>query len=249
MSLLPPPTGMVWLVGAGPGSADLLTIRAHRLITSAETIVHDRLVSAEILALAPPTAELIDVGKSRANHCLPQDDINALLIARARAGQRVIRLKGGDPLVFGRGGEEIAALADAGIPHEIVPGITAALACAAQFSIPLTHRGLARSLTLATGHTMHGADGIDIASLAGNQGTSAIYMGTTLLPHLARELIAAGVHPQTPAALIHNGGSPHAHMHRADLATLPSAPARPGPGLVLIGEAVAQARQRAKVSQ
>jgi len=181
------PRGVVALVGAGPGAADLLTVRALHRLREADAVVHDWLVSEEVLALARPDAERIFVGKARANHCLPQADINALLIRLARAGKRVVRLKGGDPLVFGRGGEEAEALAAAGVRYEIVPGVTAALACAADAGIPLTHREASRSVTLATGHTK----GLVVRAPAWSAN------GPTLL--LIGEVVARGASPGAQA--------------------------------------------------
>jgi len=237
------PTGMVFLVGAGPGAADLLTLRALRLLGEADVIVHDRLVSDEVLDLARRDADRIFVGKARANHCMPQQDINALLVRLARAGKRVVRLKGGDPLVFGRGGEEAEALAEAGVAFEIVPGITAALACAANAGIPLTHRETSRSVTLVTGHTKDGVLDLDFAALARPGATLAVYMGIQTLGDLLAGLVRHGFDPTTPAALIERGGTRHA---RTLCGTLPelvaAAPAwgAKGPTLVLVGEVVAQ---------
>ena len=206
----------VVLVGAGPGAADLLTVRAARVLAAAEVVVFDRLVTEEVLDLVPPSAERIYVGKSRADHCLPQDEINALLVRLGRTGRRVVRLKGGDPFVFGRGGEEIEALAAAGVPYEIVPGVTAALACAAQAGIPLTHRAVARSLTFVTGHTRDGVLDIDFEAAA-RGGTLAVYMGLVTLPGLRDGLLAAGLPPGTPAALVERGGTAAQRMLRGTL--------------------------------
>jgi uroporphyrin-III C-methyltransferase/precorrin-2 dehydrogenase/sirohydrochlorin ferrochelatase len=235
--------GIVFLVGAGPGAADLLTLRAARLLGEADVIVHDRLVSAEVLAMARPEAERIYVGKARANHCMPQEVINALLILLARAGKRVVRLKGGDPLIFGRGGEEAEALQAAGMHCEIVPGITAALACAADAGIPLTYRGESRSVTLAAGHTKHGTLDLDFPALARPGTTLAIYMGIHTLPLLLDGLTRHGFDPATPAALIERGGTSHC---RTLTGTLPELLAQApvwttgGPTLVVIGEVVAR---------
>jgi uroporphyrin-III C-methyltransferase/precorrin-2 dehydrogenase/sirohydrochlorin ferrochelatase len=193
----PAPTGIVYLVGAGPGAADLLTLRAHRLLGEADVIVHDRLVGEAVLDMARRDAQRIYVGKARANHCLPQSGINDLLIRLAQEGRKVVRLKGGDPFIFGRGGEEAEALAAAGIAFEVVPGITAALACAAQAGIPLTHREAARSVTFATGHTKDGRLDLDFDQLA-KGGTIAIYMGVVTLPLLRDGLHEAGLPPTTP---------------------------------------------------
>ena len=235
--------GYVWLVGAGPGAADLLTVRAHRVLGEAAVIVHDRLVTGEVLDLARRDAERIYVGKARADHCLPQEEINALLVRLAREGKRVARLKGGDPFVFGRGGEEAEALHAAGIPFEVVPGITAALACAAQARIPLTHRDAARSLTFVTGHTKDGVLSVDFAALA-RGGTLAVYMGVATLPRLRDGLLIAGIDPATPAALIESGGTWAQRTLRGTLDSLVrDGPAwhTGGPTLALIGAAVSRA--------
>jgi uroporphyrin-III C-methyltransferase/precorrin-2 dehydrogenase/sirohydrochlorin ferrochelatase len=245
-----PRDGMVFLVGAGPGAADLLTLRAQRLLGEADVIVHDRLVTAAVLDVARRDAERIFVGKQRANHCMRQEDINALLIRLARAGKKVIRLKGGDPFVFGRGGEEAEALAEAGVAFEVVPGVTAALACAAQAGIPLTHRAIARTVTFATGHTKDGRLDLDFAPLVRDQTTLAIYMGIVSLPQLRSGLVEHGLDPRTPAALIESGGTPG---YRALHGTLDDLVARApgwttgGPTLVLIGQAVARGTARVPV--
>jgi uroporphyrin-III C-methyltransferase/precorrin-2 dehydrogenase/sirohydrochlorin ferrochelatase len=242
------PFGMVFLVGAGPGAADLLTLRAQRLLGEADVIVHDRLVSDEVLNMARRDAERIFVGKARANHCMKQADINALLIRLARAGSRVVRLKGGDPLVFGRGGEEAEALAAAGVTYDIVPGITAALACAADAGISLTHRDASRAVTLVTGHTKDGRLDLDFAALARPGATLAVYMGIPTLAQLTEGLAHNGFDPTTPAALIERGGT---RRHRVLAGTLPELAAQApgwssgGPTLVLIGEVVSRRRNDA----
>lgn len=237
----PLPQGMVFLVGAGPGSADLLTLRALRLLGEADVIVHDRLVSEEVLALARRDAARIYVGKARANHCMPQTEINALLVRLAREGKRVVRLKGGDPFVFGRGGEELAACREAGIPCEVVPGVTAALACAAEAQIPLTHRAVARSLCFVTGHTRDGRVEMDFETLAKPGQTVAVYMGLSTLSEVVRGLCAAGLDPATPAALVENGGTGHGRRLSGTVASVArEAPgwARGGPVLLIYGEVV-----------
>ncbi len=236
------PRGIVHLVGAGPGAADLLTLRAHRLLGEADVIVHDRLVSDAVLELARRDAQRVFVGKARANHCMPQAEINALLVRLAREGKRVVRLKGGDPLVFGRGGEETETLAQAGVPFEIVPGVTAALACAAGAGIPLTHRDAARTVTLVTGHTKDGSLALDWPMLA-RAGTLAVYMGAATLARLYAGLVSAGYDPRTPAALIEHGGT-----DRQRVLVLPfdrlvaEGPAwiTGGPALLLLGDAVSR---------
>jgi uroporphyrin-III C-methyltransferase/precorrin-2 dehydrogenase/sirohydrochlorin ferrochelatase len=235
------PAGMVFLVGAGPGAADLLTIRAQRLLGEADVIVHDRLVTPDVLDMARRDAERIYVGKARANHCMRQEDINALLVQLARAGRKVVRLKGGDPFVFGRGGEEAEALAAAGVRFEVVPGITAALACAAQAGIPLTHRDAARSVTFITGHTRDGDLDVDFAAAARPGTTLAVYMGVVTLPKLCARLVGHGRSPATPIALIERGGTAQQRVLRgtiAEVAGRASAWATGGPMLVLIGEVV-----------
>jgi uroporphyrin-III C-methyltransferase/precorrin-2 dehydrogenase/sirohydrochlorin ferrochelatase len=235
------PPGIVHLVGAGPGAPDLLTLRAQRLLGEADVIVHDRLVSEAVLAMARRDAERIYVGKARANHCLPQEGINALLVRLGREGKRVVRLKGGDPLVFGRGGEEAEALAEAGVAFEIVPGVTAALACAAGAGIPLTHRDAARTVTFVTGHTKDGAVDLDWAALA-KGGTLAVYMGVVTLRHLFEGLTGAGYAADTPAALIERGGTDAQRVLVAGFAdVVEQAPAwtTGGPALLLLGEVVA----------
>ncbi len=238
------PAGIVHLVGAGPGAADLLTLRAVRLLERADAIVHDRLVSDEVLALANPAAERIYVGKRRADHCLPQAEINALLVRLAHSHACVVRLKGGDPFIFGRGGEEAEALAQAGIETQIVPGVTAALACAAQAGIPLTHRGVSRSVTFVTGHTKDGRLEVDFAGLARSLSipggsTLAVYMGIATLPALAAGLAAQGLDLAIPAALIERGGSPRQRELRGSLGELVrqgQAWSDGGPALLIIGE-------------
>ncbi len=242
-AMFPERPGYVWLVGAGPGAADLLTVRAHRVLGEADVIVHDRLVTGEVLDLARRDAARIYVGKARADHCLPQEEINALLVRLAREGKRVARLKGGDPFVFGRGGEEAEALHAAGVPFEVVPGITAALACAAQARIPLTHRDAARSLTFVTGHTKDGQLSVDFAALA-RGGTLAVYMSVATLPQLRDGLLSAGLDPATPAALIERGGTRAQRTLHGTLDSLvDEGPAwsSNGPTLALIGAAVGRA--------
>jgi uroporphyrin-III C-methyltransferase/precorrin-2 dehydrogenase/sirohydrochlorin ferrochelatase len=236
-----PMPGMVFLVGAGPGSPDLLTLRAHRLLGEADVIVHDRLVSDAVLDVARRDADRIYVGKARADHCLPQEGINALLVRLAQEGRKVVRLKGGDPFVFGRGGEEAEALEAAGIAYEVVPGVTAALACAAQARIPLTHREASRALMLVTGHTKHGEPAIDFAAAARPGTTLAVYMGIATLPRLRDGLLEAGLPRATPAALIEAGGTPQQRELRGTLDLLVDAApgwTTDGPVLLLVGEVV-----------
>ena len=233
----PPSPGICYLVGAGPGSADLLTLRAQRLLGEADVIVHDRLVTPEVLDTARRDAERILVGKARSNHTMPQGDINALLVRLTQEGRKVVRLKGGDPFIFGRGGEECEALAAAGCRYEVIPGITAALACAAGAGIPLTHRDATQTVTFATGHQRTETLDLDFHWLAG-AGTLAIYMGLHTLPALRDGLFAGGLAPQTPAALIERGGRPEQRVLRGTLDDLVAqAPAwtTGGPILAIIG--------------
>ena len=237
-------SGMVYLVGAGPGAADLLTLRAQRLLGEADVIVYDRLVTDDVLDMARRDAARINVGKARANHCMKQADISALLVRLCWEGKRVVRLKGGDPLVFGRGGEEAEALEHAGVAFEIVPGITAALACAAQARIPLTHRCAARSVTLVTGYTSDGGVEINFQTAVQFGGTLAIYMGIATLPLLRDGLAAAGQDPCMPAALIEWGGTPRQRTLFGTLDELverAAAWSTGGPALVLVGPAVGRA--------
>ena len=233
----PARTGICYLVGAGPGAADLLTLRAQRLLGEADVIVHDRLVTPEVLDMARRDADRILVGKARSNHTMPQEDINALLIRLGQEGRKVVRLKGGDPYIFGRGGEETEALAAAGIAFEVVPGITAALACATGANIPLTHRDATQTVTFATGHQRGDTLDLDFAWLA-RGGTLAIYMGLHTLPDLRDGLFRGGLDPATPAALIERGGRPEQRVLRGTLDELVArAPAwsSNGPTLAIIG--------------
>ncbi|HMB56243.1 MAG TPA: siroheme synthase CysG [Arenimonas sp.] len=236
--------GSVALVGAGPGDAGLLTLRALRLLNEADVILHDRLVSAEVLALARRDAERIEVGKQAGNHHITQDGIHALMLEHAQAGRRVVRLKGGDPFVFGRGGEELEVLRAHGIAYEVVPGITAALACAAYAGIPLTHREHAQSLRLVTAHCRDSEDRLDWTGLAADRQTLAIYMGVAGLPHLQAQLLAHGRSATTPFALIENGSRPEQRVITGTLAEL-SERARThdvvSPALLIVGEVAALA--------
>ena len=196
----------IYLVGAGPGDPDLLTVKAQRLIQTADTVVYDRLVSREILNLIPDSVSRVYVGKATNRHTLSQTEINALLVDLARKRQCVVRLKGGDPFIFGRGGEEALALARNDIPFEVVPGITAAQACAAYAGIPLTHRGLARGVQFVTGHCKNNeALVLDQAALSDPDQTLVIYMGLANLTQIVGDLVRAGRPEDTPAAIVERG--------------------------------------------
>lgn len=243
--LASPTPGHIALVGAGPGDPDLLTVKALRLIRNARVVVYDRLVSAEIMALVPPTAELIYAGKQSAAHALPQHEINALLVGLARQGRDVVRLKGGDPFVFGRGSEEAEALAAAGIPFAVVPGISSASGCTTYAGIPLTHRGLAQSVRLVTGHLREGQTlDHDWHKLADPHCTLVIYMGLTHLGEIAARLMEAGLPADTPAAAVENGTTPRQRRIIATLGELPERVAAAGmkpPTLLIIGKVVSLA--------
>ncbi len=230
--------GVVWLVGAGPGDPDLLTIKALRLLQGADVVVHDRLTPQPILDLARPGARLIDVGKRKSRHTLPQDGINQLLVGLALEGLNVVRLKGGDPFMFGRGGEELLALRAAGIEAHVVPGVSAALAAAAGAGAPLTHRGLAQAVTFVTGHAASGAEpDLDWAALAKANHTVAIYMGLSTAPMIAERLIAAGRDPSTPVLIVESASLPAEQRRLTTLARLGEAVVGlDGPALLIVGE-------------
>ena len=239
----PRSVGLVRLVGAGPGDPGLLTLHAARALAEADVILHDRLVSDGVLALARPGAEVIEVGKHvGGDHHATQARIHDLLLAHARAGKRVVRLKGGDPFVFGRGGEELDVLRAHGIPFEVVPGITAAVACAAYAGIPLTHRDHAQSLRLLTAHAQDGDADHDWAALAQPRQTLVFYMGVSALARLRDKLVAHGRAGSTPFALIENGSRPEQRVIAGTLGELPELAQRHAvraPALLVIGEVAA----------
>jgi uroporphyrin-III C-methyltransferase len=228
----------VVLVGAGPGDPGLITVRGLRWLRRAQVVVHDRLVAPELLEEAPAEALRIFAGKVAGRHCLPQGAITALLIHHARAGRLVVRLKGGDPFVFGRGGEEVLACRAAGVPVEVVPGVSSAIAVPAAAGIPVTHRGLASSFAVVTGHEDPAKPGpaVDWERLATAVDTLVVLMGTAALPAIARGLVAGGRDPDTPAALIHAGTTPAQEVVSCRLVELGEGGAPlPPPTTVVVG--------------
>ena len=233
--------GTVYLVGAGPGDPELLTLRALRIISAADILVYDQLVSDAILALVNPAAERIYAGKQRGNHSVPQDDLNQMLVRLARTGKRVVRLKGGDPYTFGRGGEEVETLRENGIPFEVVPGVTAAAGVAAYAGIPLTHRNYAQACVFVTGHLKDGSMNLDWPGLARRRQTIIIYMGLHGLSYLCEQLIAHGLPTDWPAAVIQQGTTPNQRTVTGTLANLPALAVSAGlkaPTLIIVGEVV-----------
>jgi uroporphyrin-III C-methyltransferase/precorrin-2 dehydrogenase/sirohydrochlorin ferrochelatase len=240
--------GVVHLVGAGPGDPELLTLKALRVLQDADIVFHDKLVDRRVLDLIRRDAERVFVGKAKGDHSVPQRDIEDLLIAEARKGRRVVRLKGGDPFVFGRGGEELQALRAAGIAAYVVPGITAAIGCAAEIGAPLTHRDLAHAVTFISGRGKEGAaPDLDWRALAAPKHTLVVYMGVDVAPDIARNLIEAGRAPSTPIAVVENGATPDARHFKStldDLAALVAREAMAAPSIMLIGEVAALADVR-----
>ncbi len=244
--------GRVLLVGAGPGPVDLLTVRAMRAVEGAQALLYDALVSDEVIALAPPGCVRIQTGKRAGRASMAQDTINRLMLRLARRGLTVVRLKGGDPSIFGRVGEEVDYLRDRGVATEVVPGVTAACAAAAQFDIPLTHRGVARRVLFSTARTEGGRlVDLDWSALADGQTTLALYMGRSAAGQLAEQLIADGLAADTPAAAIENAGAPCARLVQASLdglAVALGAIDAQGPVLILIGEVAARAADATAIS-
>lgn len=239
-----PQPGKVYLVGAGCGGADWITLRGARALQRCGAVVYDALVAPALLELAPTQAQRIPVGKRAGQPSARQEEINALLVRLARQGKTVVRLKGGDPFVFGRGGEEIEALQAAGIPFEEVPGISSAISIPAQAGIPVTHRRVSRSVTIVTGHTADGPDGLpeDLDTLASLHGTIVFLMGLAALPRLAQGLLDAGKAPGTPAAVVSGGNAPHPACVRGTLADIAEKAAAAGiepPAVIVIGEVAA----------
>lgn len=236
--------GAVWLVGAGPGDPELLTIKALKALQAAEVVVHDGLVSDDILALAPSGARLISVAKRKSRHSYAQEEINRMLVAFAQDGLNVVRLKGGDPFIFGRGGEELEACREAGVECHVVPGVTAALAASANAGAPLTHRGSAQAVTFVTGHAASGSEpDLDWESLAKANQTVVIYMGVSTAAGISGRLIGAGRVGSTPALIVENASRADERRIVTTLAGLPLAAADiAGPALLIVGEAMALAQ-------
>lgn len=242
MTLIEP--GQVWLVGAGPGDPDLLTRKAEKLLRAASVVFYDALVGQGVLALIPRGVRLVPVGKRSGRHSKDQKTIDAMLVEAAQAGERVVRLKGGDPSIFGRMTEELVACREAGIRVRVCPGITAACAAAASLGQSLTLRGLARRLTFVTAHTKAGEPlDLDWRALADPQATLAIYMGKAAAPGVARNLISHGLPPETPIAMIENASldAERCLVTRLDLLPLVAETLGDGPAIILVGEAIAQA--------
>ncbi|GMA50641.1 hypothetical protein GCM10025857_19980 [Alicyclobacillus contaminans] len=239
------PIGCVYLVGAGPGDPGLLTVKGKRCLEQADAIVFDRLVSPRLLGYARPDAEWFDVGKAAAAHTLPQEEINALLVRLARAGKTVVRLKGGDPFVFGRGGEEAAALSSSGIPWQVVPGVTSAIAAPAYAGIPVTHRSVSPSFTVVTGHRPAGEEGPDWGALATLDGTLLILMGVRQLPRIVDELLQHGKPAETPVALVRWGTRAEQETLDGTLANIVDkvrAKQFQAPACIVVGPVVAERR-------
>jgi len=230
----------VYLVGAGPGNPDLLTVKAVRLISAADVIVHDGLVDDDVMALCNSQARFISVAKKRSKHSVPQDGINDILVHEAKAGHMVVRLKGGDPFIFGRGGEEAEACRDAGVDVEIVPGVSAALGCSAEAMLPLTHRDAASAVSFVAGQCK-GLTDQDWSGLAGKERTLVIYMGVATAQDISEKLIAGGVAPDMPVAVLERGTRKGARAIRSLLADLGGMISREGvksPAIIVVGDVV-----------
>jgi uroporphyrin-III C-methyltransferase len=231
--------GEVALIGAGPGDVELLTLKALRFLQQADVVLYDYLVSEDILALIPATTQLVCVGKRAGAHSVPQDQTNQLLVEFALSGQRVVRIKGGDPFIFGRGGEELEVLADAGVIFHVVPGITAAAGATAYAGIPLTHRDYAQSAMFITGHLKAETDQMDWSTLARGNQTLVIYMGLMKSEHIQSQLIEHGRHPDTPVAIIERGTQSSQKVFKGQLAQLAElSQGAESPSLIVVGEVV-----------
>jgi len=235
--------GKVYLVGAGPGDPDLLTVKALRLLQTADVVLHDDLVSPEILQLIPSSAQVRNVGKRSGTKTMRQEEINFLLVTLAASGLQVIRLKSGDPLIFGRAGEEIEALRRSNIAYEIVPGVTSALGAAAAAGIPLTHRQISSTLVLTTGHRAPGNSDAEWSRFAGSESTLVVYMPGHDYAEMAGRLATAGFAEETPCAIISRATTPQQQVHRTTISNLHRAPNLAAPTLLVVGEAVRFADQ------
>ncbi|MEC8483091.1 MAG: uroporphyrinogen-III C-methyltransferase [Pseudomonadota bacterium] len=234
-------TGKVYLIGAGPGDPDLLTMKAHRLLTAADVVLYDRLVGEQIIAMIPETAEKLYVGKAKSLHSLPQEEINALLAVKAKEGKVVVRLKGGDPFIFGRGGEELEELVSEGVPFEVVPGVTAAAGCAAYAGIPLTHRDYAQSVRFLTGHLKDGTTELPWDELVHPAQTLVIYMGLTGLESISQSLIRFGMRSSMPVAIVEKGTSKDQRVFTSTMKDIHQVAIDnevKSPALLIIGEVV-----------
>ncbi len=234
-------TGRVYLIGAGPGDPELLTLKAHRLLQQAEVVLYDRLVSEDIMAMVPDSAERVYVGKRRDQHSVPQTAISQLLVEYAQKGKITVRLKGGDPFIFGRGGEELEELARHRIPFDVVPGITAASGCSSYAGIPLTHRDYSQSVRFITGHLQNNSVNLDWDSLIAPNQTLVFYMGLVGVKLIAEKLIALGRQPETPLAIIEKGTTPEQRVHVANLqsvAKLLDNTEIHAPTLIIVGDVV-----------
>jgi uroporphyrin-III C-methyltransferase len=231
-------SGKVYLVGAGPGDPELLTVKALRLLRTADVVLHDDLVTPEILKLTAPAAEVRNVGKRCGSKTIRQEEINFLLVTRATSGLQVVRLKSGDPLIFGRAGEEIEALRRSNIPFEIVPGVTSALGAAAAAGIPLTHRRASSTLVLTAGHRASAADDEDWSQFATAESTLVVYMPGSSYHEIANRLIAAGFEQETPCAIISRATTPEQRIYRTTVSDLNRAPRLASPTLLVVGDVV-----------
>ena len=230
--------GKVYLVGAGPGDPELLTLKALRVLQTAQAVLHDDLVAPEILKLIPPTAQVHNVGKRCGKKKILQEEINFLMVALADSGLRVVRLKSGDPLIFGRAGEEIESLRRANIPFEIVPGVTSSFGAAAAAQIPLTHRRASSALVLITAHQAADSEAANWSKLAGSGATLVIYMPGKNYSEIGTKLLAAGVAPETPCVIISRATTRHQRTHRTTVSELRTSPNLPAPTLLVVGEVV-----------
>ncbi|MGB8917470.1 MAG: uroporphyrinogen-III C-methyltransferase [Candidatus Sulfotelmatobacter sp.] len=231
-------SGKVYLVGAGPGNPELLTVKALRLLRSADVVLHDDLIAPEILDLIPPTTQVQNVGKRCGSKAMRQEEINFLLVTRAASGLQVVRLKSGDPLIFGRAGEEIEEMRRSNIEYEIVPGVTSALGAAAAAGIPLTHRKTSSTLVLMAGHRAAGNDDSDWSRVASDESTLIVYMPGYNYADISSRLTAAGFAEPTPCAIISRATTPQQRIHRTTVSDLPRAPRLASPTLLVVGEVV-----------